>query len=429
MPEIRPLRGWRFSGPADLGARVAPPYDVITPRAAQGLRDRDAHNIVRLILPEDTPGTPESRYENAAVELRGWREAQVLRQDAEPSFYPYRQTYRVHDREEAQRTGFLGLLRLQPFGPEVMAHEHTLAGPKEDRFRLLEATRTNLSPVFVLFEDPSGTVRSLLESAMQAPRASFALREQGELDECWRVVDPAVTSGLEAALASQPLVFADGHHRYESALRFKETLEQRGEPVGSAGYLLAYFAPVPQPGLSILPTHRMVHGLPPERLEGLLARIAERFEVRRVCRWRDTSAVQRWEREAVGRPGSVLGVALQGSQDFHEAVLTPARAAEVLSALPEPLRTLDVCALHQGILEGLLGIGEAELRSQSHVRYSHESAGALEELQGDAQAVFVLRPTPIESVFHVARHGLRMPQKSTFFYPKLSTGFVVHGHE
>lgn len=430
MPEIRPFRAWRYVQERhDLTPLIAPPYDVIGPELETGLRDRDPHNVVRLILPKDKAGAPGSRYDVARAELESWASAGVLAQDAGPAFYPYRQTYRVAGREEASRVGFMGLLKLEPFGASVMAHEHTLEGPKEDRFRLLQATRANLSPVFVLFQDPGGEVQKVLAQAMAGPDASRAARPQGERDEMWALSDPAACERLRQAILTQPLVFADGHHRYESALRYLESLRASGKAPGSAESMLAFFAPAPQPGLSILPTHRVVHSLTEDRLAGLEARLGQFFQVRDAGNSKNAGEVHRWEQEAPGKPGRVLGMALRGKHRLLELTLKPDAAEQAFAHVPRPLQELDVTVLHEAILKPYLGIGEAELSAQTCVRYLHESMEALFELEGDAQAAFLLRPTPIESVFKIAGAGLRMPQKSTFFYPKLATGFVLHRHE
>lgn len=430
MPEIRPFRAWRYSGDCrDLTPMVAPPYDVIGPEMETGLRERDPHNMVRLILPRDRAGSPGSRYDVAGAELESWAASGVLAQDPAPAFYPYRQTYRVAGRTEAARVGFMGLLKLEPFGDSVMAHEHTLEGPREDRFRLLQATRTNLSPVFVLFQDPGGEVRKSLAQAMAVPDAAHADRPQGERDELWSLSGAGPCDKLQQAIRAQPLVFADGHHRYESALRHLESVTASGNSPGSAGYTLAYFAPVPQPGLSILPTHRVVHSLTEDRIAGLEARLGQFFHVRDVGNPRHESEVHRWEGEALARPGRVIGLALRGAHRLMELTLKEDVAEQALAHVPGPLRELDVTVLHEVVLKPYLGIGEEELSRQTSIRYLHESMEALHELEGDAQAAFLLRPTPIESVFRVAGAGLRMPQKSTFFYPKLATGFVLHRHE
>ncbi len=430
MPEIRPFRAWRYAGRhRDLSALIAPPYDVIPPELEEHLRARDPHNVVRLILPHDRDGQPGSRYQVAAEELESWARAGVLEQDPEPAFYPYRQTYRLERRHEAARVGFLGLLGLQPFGEEVLAHERTLEGPREDRFRLIQATRANLGPVFVLFEDRAGGIRALIEHGMSEGPLARAERPQGEFDELWRLGDSATTRQLQERLRDQALVFADGHHRYESGLQYLETLRREGRDPGGAAFTLACFAPVPQPGLSILPTHRILHGLEPERLAALERGLEQSFWLRTVGRWRHEHDVERWKENAAEVPGRVLAMARRGDVRLVELTLKPDAAERVLAHLPTPLRELDVSVLHEVILRQVLGIGEAELSRQTHVRYRHEELGALEELEGDAQAVFLLRPTPIESVFRVAQAGLRMPQKSTFFYPKVATGFVLHRHQ
>lgn len=430
MPEIQPLRAWRYAGARqDLTPLIAPPYDVIGPELDVELRARDPHNVVRLILPRDQAGKPESRYEAAREELESWSAGGILAQDSEPGFYPYRQTYRKEGRVEAARVGFLGLLRLEPFGASVMAHEHTLEGPRQDRFRLLQATRANLSPVFVLFQDSGEKVRGLLEASMKVPAAQRAARMQGETDEMWRLTDPGACAALSQAIRTQPLVFADGHHRYESALAYLESLRAAGKDPGSAAYILAYFAPVPQPGLSILPTHRVVHGMRSDATAGLEARLGRHFQVTPVANWKHQDELHKWEEGIRSRPGEVvLGMALRGSHQLFELTLKPGAAAEALAGVTPPLTELDVTVLHEGILKPYFGIGAEELKRQTSVRYLHESLEALFELEGDADAVFLLRPTPIESVFKIAGAGLRMPQKSTFFYPKLATGFVIHRH-
>ena len=240
---------------------------------------------------------------------------------------------------------------------------------------------------------------------------------------------PAGCAALAEGIRSQPLVFADGHHRYESALGYLESLRARGVEPGSAAYILAYFAPAPQPGLSILPTHRVVHGVTRDRIAGLEARLGQHFQVKPVANWKHAGEVHRWEEEIRSRPGEVvLGMALRGSHQLLELTLKPAASEEALAAVAQPLRDLDVAVLHEAILKPYFGIGAEELKRQTSVRYLHESLEALFELDGDADAAFLLRPTPIESVFKIAGAGLRMPQKSTFFYPKLATGFAIHRH-
>ncbi|MBI5838160.1 MAG: DUF1015 domain-containing protein [Candidatus Eisenbacteria bacterium] len=433
MPEVRPFRALRFSGERrDLSRVIAPPYDVIeSPAEVAGLRERHPHNVVRLILPEDHPGQPDSRYRASREQLEAWLGEGALVQDPHPAFYPYRQAYRRNGSGVAERVGFLGLLRLEPFGRQVMAHENTLAGPREDRYRLLREVRVNLSPVFALFEDPGGHVRTALEAAMTRPwdaRATRGGHDHGH-DELWRMDEPEACETVMRALHGQPLVFADGHHRYESALRHLAEMRERGEDPGTAAYCVAFFAPVPQPGLSILPTHRVVHGLEAGRFAALEDTLRRFFLVRAAGRWDQPADVERWERAAPARPGRLLGFARRGDDTLWDLELLPGSAPEALAGLPGPLRDLDVSVLHEAVLHQALGIGEDALRRQANLRYLHDAGPALEQLRIDAQAVFLLRPTPIESVFSVARAGLRMPQKSTYFYPKVSTGFVLHRHE
>jgi uncharacterized protein (DUF1015 family) len=431
MPEVRPFRGVRFAGRRrDLGPLIAPPYDVIAGEAeVSALRARHPHNVVRLILPADRPDEPGSRYRAAREELHEWLRDGVLAQDSQPAFYPYRQTYHLNGGPPMERAGFLGLLRLEPFGPRVMAHENTLAGPREDRLRLLQQVGANMSPVFALFEDPDSTVRDALARAMGAPGEASARRGAREHDELWQLLDPAAIDSIATVLRDQPLVIADGHHRYESALHHLRDLRERGEDPGSAAYCMVFFAPVPQPGLSILPTHRVVHGLPAQRVAGLERRLSECFDMEPAGDWEQPRDVAAWESAAATRPGGVLGFAAPHDGTLY--TLTPrARAvAPLLEELAPALRELDVSVLHEVVLRHVLGVGPEELRRGDCVWYPHDARAALRELRSGGQAAFLLRPTPIDAVFRVARAGLRMPQKSTFFYPKVSTGFVLHRHE
>ena len=451
MPVVQPFRALRPAGPDPIADRLSPPYDVIS--AAERARLAAApHNPVHLILPEDEPGGGEgSRYARAARTLEAWRASGALVRDAAPAFYPYEQEFTHRGRKLARR-GFLGLLQLSPFGEGgVHAHEFTLTAPKEDRFRLLEATETNLSPVFVLYEDPQGEAWAALEAARARPPLARAGTAEG-LEALWSIAahDPgAGAQAIAKTLGMQGVVVADGHHRYESALRHRDARRAAGDTGGAHDFVLACFVDVKDAGLLVLPTHRVVRGLPATTASQLAERLAGTLVVTPL--------------------GSVSGDDVEGAAERAEAFLAAHRAGAFVyapageralygleipaelrdrafegSATPAVLRGLDVVELHELVLGKGMGITAETLAAQSHVEYVKAAAEALAiawgggaksgAVAGAAAALpptgaFLMNGTPVAQVLATGRAGERMPQKSTYFLPKITTGWVYHAHD
>ena len=295
MPSIHPFRALRYSREqvGDLSAVVAPPYDVISPEAHRRLLARDPRNVVRLDLPEDAAGDPpDERYRRAARTLLAWRTDGTLHRDPRPSLYPYEQTYQIPGTDRtATRRGVFARVVLEPFGPSagIRAHERTLAEPREDRYRLLRATGANTSPVVGIGEDPSGHVAQWLRDVAATPPVAELVDDDGVGHRLWMAVAGEDESGRDAvvmvceALGAAPITLADGHHRYETALRYAE--ERRTGPVledapAWAEILMLILEPV-EGGLTVLPTHRVLLGLEPDSVASLVERLPELFEVER----------------------------------------------------------------------------------------------------------------------------------------------------
>ena len=435
MPDIRPFRALRYDPEVagDPARLVAPPYDVIGPALHELLLARHPRNAVRLDLPTSLPGEePDERYRRVARTVAEWRSDGTLRRDPRPSVYVYEQAYRVPGTtlERTQR-GFFGRLRIEPFGPgsSVLPHERTLSAPKEDRYRLLRATGMNTSPVVGLFEDPARGAADALAKAVAGAPVTDVVDDDGVRHRLWVVAaEPGgLVEALLAAASKGPVYIADGHHRYETAVRYRDERRVNSSETDPAfDFLLMLFLDAAD-ALTVLPTHRLVRGLG----EAGLARLAEGlpglFLVEATSRG---ALVERFE-AAGGLSG---GAGRFGLVTRQGAWLLTARR-EAFAALPAPggpaVRALDVSLLGVA-LEALLGIDAAAVAGGQRIAYTKSAAEAAAVVAaGDdgVDAAFLLEPTPVASILAVARDGDVMPQKSTYFYPKALTGLLLNPHE
>jgi uncharacterized protein (DUF1015 family) len=438
VPDIRPFRALRYDPETvgDVSLVVAPPYDVIGADLHRDLLARHPANSVRLDLPAGEAGEdPDERYRRAARTLTAWRSDGTLRKDPRPSVYVYEQGYRVPgtDVERIQR-GFFARLRIEPFGPgsSVLPHERTLSAPREDRYRLLRATGINTSPVVGLYEDATRAAQPALAAATSGSAAADVTDGDGVRHRLWVVPDegegsPAAT--LMAAAAAGPVFIADGHHRYETALRYRDERRQGSTEQDPAfDFLLMLFLDAAAP-LTILPTHRVVRGLGEDGLATLVARLPELFDATEMPA---ADLVARFE--AAG--GLTGGEGRFGLRTREGAWLLEARREAfaplaVGGAHGAAVGTLDV-SLFGLALECLAGIDAAAVAGGGRITYSKsatEAASLVEHAIEGADAAFLLEPTPVASILSVARDGDVMPQKSTYFYPKALTGLVLNPHE
>ena len=421
MAEIVPFRGVVYeparAGPLD--GLLAPPYDVVSAAERGRLLAKSPHNFVRVDLPE---GEGDAKYANAARELSRWLEGGVLRRDERQALYRYHQRFSIGG-SELTRRGFVARVRLRPYEDRVvLPHERTLSGPRLDRLKLTRATRAHLSQVFVLYSDPQRRVDAEFAALESAAPELEGRTDDGTVHRVWRLTDPLAQRRVAAALADAKLYIADGHHRYETMLAVRDELRPLARsPRSSIEFGSLFLTGMEDPGLVVLPTHRVVHGLDGFELDRFLPRLRERFAVEEL---RGISPEQLRERLAAAGRTSPAFALLSGSRALL-ATLRPGQEAAV--AGPSVLRRLDVAVLHTLILEELLGIDRSAQERQTNLRYVKDLAGAFEEARRqEVQVVFLLNPTGITQLRAVADAGEIMPQKSTYFYPKLASGLLLN---
>ncbi len=426
MASIIPFRGYRFN-PETIGSMsdvVSPPYDRVYPDVQAALHRRSLFNIARIIkgMPEENDSDSHNVYTRAAEVLDQWIGDEVLVRDAEPSLYAYHQTY-AFEGAHLTRRGVIALGRLEP--DKVHAHEKTLKGPKEDRLRLMRATEANFGHIFMLYDDPHRTTEQLLAETCERTAPLLEANDaDGNLHRVWRINDPTDIEAIQAALADKDLYIADGHHRYETAVNYMNECTASGwQPAAPESYgvrMMTLFN-IAEPGMSIRPIHRLIHGIEELDAAAFLQAAAEHFVVER-----QTSLRGMIETTKAGRGRHTIGCA---SRDLC-ATLT-LRDERVMDALgerdrSEDYRRLDVTILHDAILNRLLGIDAQALEEQRNVTYTVDAdAGYADVASGAEQLLFYLNATSPEEVVRVADHGEKMPQKSTDFYPKLLTGLVL----
>jgi uncharacterized protein (DUF1015 family) len=435
MAVIAPFRGLRYdlTRAGDAGLVLAPPYDVISEAQHRELEALHPHNVVRLELPR---GEGDARYANAAALLDAWIADGILRRDDRPALYRYEQTFRFPAGAGGKlrtRKGFFGLLRLEPFANRVvLPHEHTLSAPKEDRRKLMRATRTHISQVFGLYRDPGGASEAPLDEASAAsPPSSSLIFDATTADGCrhrmWAVTDARAIGRVAEVLRDKQILIADGHHRYETMLALREELRPAGRPAGHSGadWGELFLARAEDPGLLVLPTHRLVSQLPAWSADALRAGASAAFEVTRGDE-SDAAAIEaRLARgDAEGRV--VFAVRAAGERQTTWLALKPGLDLAALG--PPALQKLDVTVLHGLVLGPLLGIDAGALARQAYLGYTHDTAQALADVgAGRVQATFLMNATKVEQVLQACEAGFVLPQKSTYFQPKLATGLVMYG--
>ncbi len=437
MAEVKPLPGIRYAASEGFATLVTPPYDVISPEAQACYYERDPHNIIRLELGRDEPGDDvlDNKYTRAAMLFAQWRLDGILRQDA-PSLYLYEQRFGVDGRERV-RTSLLARVRLEPWEAKViLPHERTLSKPKEDRLRVLRACAANLSPIMALYDDPHEELaKSFMPLRRRQPDVAFT-DEAGEHHRLWVVPDPILAATVASFFNARPLYIADGHHRYETALAYRdEQRDLRKEllPEDAANYVLMALTSVEDPGLVVLPTHRIIADVAPDALTTLTERLGAHFTLAPL----PSADVQRWlsALATASQGGQVNAFVLVVPQGAYLATLNPAGRAAMAAVGPdgdtasEAWRRLDVAVLQELLLHQALGITDEAIRESNRLSYTRSADMAVAAVRSGtngAALATLLNSTPPAAMRDVARAGERMPQKSTYFYPKLITGLVIN---
>jgi uncharacterized protein (DUF1015 family) len=429
MADILPFRALRYAlDQVPASEVVTQPYDKITPAMQEGYYAASPYNLVRIILGrrEADDNTAHNVYTRAAAFGREWRTQGILRQDALPSIYVYSQAFQAPSGKNFERRGFIALGRVEDYSAKVVfRHEQTLAKPKADRLELLRATRAHYEQLFLLYED-AGEIDSLL--ALKTPPTIDVTDEYGVAHRVWQISDPLVIATLQEKMHDKKLVIADGHHRYETALNFRN--ECRAEagaqthPDAPCEFVMMTFVNMNDPGLLILPTHRVVHSLASFSVEDFQNSARAFFEVEEIDATLDAARATNLLRER-GHAGLAL-LAVTGNRAF---MLHSPKAASspFFAGLSDRQQALDVIQLHKVLLEGVLKLSEESIRNQQNLTYMREAAEALDSVHnGKANIAFLMNPCRVQQVRDIAFAGEVMPQKSTDFYPKLLSGLTAY---
>ncbi len=437
MAEILPFCALHYEPRkvCDLGTVLTQPYDKISPEMQARYYGLSPYNLVRIIrgrtLPEDGPA--DNVYVRAARDFQAWIKNGVLVSEQGPAIYPYHQEYEVPGQRglRKERRGFIALLRLEDYSARVVhRHEETLSGPKADRLELVKATRAHYGQIFMLYSDLGGAVESLLAPSAAEQPWQQVTDEYGTRHTAWRSADPKIVADVAAVMRQKRLVIADGHHRYETALAYRNYCREMGRQDGRAEFVMMTCVRMETDGLTILPTHRLVHSMAHFDWAKFAA------DARAIFDWEDVlvkGSASEWtaqflaqltaaghERPTMGAyagPGKLALLRLRGDFDLGAA----------LADLAPTLRRLDVVLLHRLVLERLMGIGVQAVREERNLSYFREVALACEGVEkGRGQIAFLLNPTPVAAVHDNALADCPMPQKSTDFYPKLLSGLTIY---
>jgi uncharacterized protein (DUF1015 family) len=424
MAEIVPFIGLRYAPErvGEVGAVLSPPYDVIGESERAALEALHPENVVRVELPR---GDGDARYAAAANLLGAWTAEGILRPDTREAFYVYEQQFTFKGLSFTRR-GFFAAVHLEPYERRVvLPHEETLTGPKEDRLRLMRATRTQISPIFGLFRDGDGAARSLIAAASER-RATVDVKTPNDVrHRLWVIEDGGLQAELAGVLRSKQILIADGHHRYETLLALAPELRPLDSAAGQAAsdFGLMYLAPAEDPGLLVLATHRLVRGIADFDLAALRASASPAFDISEGDEDTPAAIEERLAREGAERV--TFAVRVPGSGGTTWFSLKPILDLSALG--PPALRKLDVTVLHGIILAPLLAIDEEAMANQSYLGYTHDTAEAMARVaSGEYQAAFLMNPTKMDQVLAACEAGFTLPQKSTYFQPKLATGLVMY---
>ena len=431
MADVRAFRAFRY----DLGRVgalsevVAPPYDVIDPALQQALYDRNPYNVIRLILNKELPTDTESdnRYTRSAAHLKDWQRDDVLRQDSARSLYVCYQDFEAEGKKYTRR-GFLARVGLEPLGAgRIYAHEETQAGPKADRLKLFHATGMNLSPVFGLYPDPEDEVMAQIDAVVSRTLPLQATDHLGVVSRLWPITDQHLVSAVTGLLGPKPIFIADGHHRYETALRYREERRAAGEvrdDEAAANFVLMMLVGMSDPGLLILPTHRLVSGLPNVTAEQIAAALQPFFHVEKVGQG-EQGARDTWELIEADGSQELLGFGTVADGIWQTARFqTPELMAQLAGTHSDDWRGLGVSILHVAVLDHLV---PAKIGGKPECNYVHLLREVTEAVAArHCQLAVLVPPATMGHVERIAGNLEKMPSKSTYFYPKLLSGLVFN---
>jgi uncharacterized protein (DUF1015 family) len=433
MRHIRSFQAIHFDKKkfADLSSVIAPPFDVIDAAGREALSAKHPNNIVNVDLPHIPPKAagPADVYEKSAVTLQAWLDAKVLVRESRTAFYPYSQTFEQHGRK-AHRRGFFALVKLSAFGEgHVVPHEKTYKGAIEDRFALMKATQCQMSPIFGLFNDRNNEVTNLLYANLGRPDFSGTL--DGVKHDLWKVSDPELEVRVEDMLGTKPIYIADGHHRYTTALAYQQEMIKAngGKPLPPnhpANYCMFVLVSMNDPGLVIHPTHRLIGGLDWFDIEAFRSAVEPGIEVTEI-KWAPERLAEFADEELPKRGAHVIGLYDGRAKRMYQLRVINVDVLKNLEPKQsEAWRQLDVAILQRYLLDEILAPSFAGGKEITKT-YVSDSKQVLPKMDGTTnQIAFILQPTPLPALEELGKHNEVMPQKSTYFFPKLATGMLIN---
>lgn len=425
MTIVSPFKGYIYNQEkiSDLSKVVCPPYDIISVVKQEYYHSLHPANLIHVLLGIDSPG--KDKYQQAAVYFKDWLKNKIIIQDRTPAVYFYSHQYQIKG-ERRTRLGFIALLHLGDSNSSVYAHENTRLEAKEDRLRLIRSVKANLSPIFALFPDRSRIIPNLHERFLKDKKPFIDIvDDEKNVHKVWRIDAPEILESIEAKMADEKIFIADGHHRFEVACAYREEMQKKlGNTTGEEkfNYILTYFTNIESLGLTILPIHRLVRLNAVPEMGSIIEQLKELFFVEEV---KDKTRFF-FLLEKAGRTEHLIGM-------YHQRKfwLVRLRNVKILDKMiadkPREYRSLDVSILNYLILKNILRL---DVEDKDTVRFNPSAEELIEQVNGDTSLIaFFLNPTKVQQIVEVALGGNKMPPKSTYFYPKVLSGLVIHKHE
>ncbi len=419
-----------------LDKLITPPYDVISNEEQERFYQSHPLNIIRLVLGKQHPADSESdnRYTRAAQTLHEWLRRGVLVTEREPGIAVYQVSFELPEGGAQTVDGIVALVKVDDYGQgKVLPHEKTYKGPKEDQLKLLRACRSHFTPIHGLFDDDGDVISQAYASLLRQPPLQETKDAQGAVHRVWLARDDRIVARIRDVMKDKSIIIADGHHRYETARAYKQEIERSQKPPADDGheYVMMYLTSMNHPGLTILPAHRMIKGLDNFNLMKVLERLSQVFDIENLCYWngnKGESVRLMLERLRAGAAeGGQFGFVVQGDECLRLLRLKDFRMIDNLmdQDIPKSVRTLDVTILGELVLSQALGIDK--MSGEGYVEYTPLAQEALKRVfDGEVQACFILNPTRVDQMRTAAELGHKLPHKSTYFYPKLSSGLVLN---
>ena len=436
MADIIPFKGIRYNLEKikDPNLVMTPPYDIISPAQQEMYYNRDEYNMIKIDLVKEFPTDTEqdNRYTRASNTFSQWLSSRVMVGEERPSIYFYEVSYTKYGPEKTMK-GFIALCRLEEFGKgKVVPHEYTLSKPKSDRLNLLRSCQANFSLIFSLYSSPYGKINKTIEEGLKSSAPDTdVVDDNGDRHRLWVVSDPAIIETIQKEMKDKTVYIADGHHRYEASFNYRNEARQKsGE--GAYDYIMMFFANMDEPGLTVLPTHRLIFGVTEDKMNSLYDNLGKYFRIKDFeFSNGNESGARKQLLDAIKKAGPqdhFLGMYIKGENKYSLLELIGEDILlNIQSDKPLSWRRLDVSILQSLILEDILGFSEESISRQENLCYVKDVDDSIRKVRDEEyQAAFLLNATKIEEIKDVTETGERMPQKSTYFYPKCLTGLVIN---